>query len=269
MVKKTTEVATTESTQVAVQSAEELAIMAEMSADAGAGFEEAGMASYAIPFISILQSGSPQCKKSDGAYIEEAEEGFFINSVSNEVIDGEEGIHVIPFYFAQRFIAWGLREKGGGFKGEFKPSDPIVNQTERDDKGRDIIKTLPDCQLVDTRVHYVLLATSNGWVPAVLSLSSTQVKKSKQWMSRMRSMQIKNAQGQMVDAPMASHIWHLTTVAESNDKGSWFGLKVGSALPNTDVPAYRKAMELKKQVMEGTASAQYEEPASKSEEDNF
>jgi len=88
----------------------------------------------------------------------------------------------------------------------------------------------PDQQLVDTRVHYVLLSTSNGWTPAVLSLSSTQVKKSKQWMSRMRGMQIPNRDGVLVDAPMASHIWHLTTVAEGNDKGTWFGLKVGQAV---------------------------------------
>ena len=246
--------------EVAVVPTCDVALMNEMYADAGAGFEEAGLESYAIPFISILQSGSPQCKKSDPAYIPGAEEGAFINSVTNEITSGEEGIHIIPFYFAQRFIAWGLREKGGGFRGEFSPSDPVVGTTERDDKGRDIIKGRPDEQLVDTRVHYVLLVTSDGWTPAVLSLSSTQVKKSKQWMSRMKGLQITTPSGQKVDAPMMSHIWHLTTVAESNDKGSWFGLKVGAAILNTDVVAYKKAKELKQQVAEGKARAQYAEP---------
>ena len=258
-----------EKNEVQVVQQAELALYNEMAEDAGAGFEEAGLESYAIPFISILQSGSPQCKKSDGAYIPGAEEGMFINSVTNEVLSGEEGIHVIPFYFAQRFIAWGLREKGGGFKGEFMPNDAIVGQTERDDKGRDIIKNRSAEQLVDTRVHYVLLSTADGWTPAVLSVSSTQVKKSKQWMSRMKAMQIKNAAGLPVDAPMMSHIWHLTTVPESNDKGSWFGLKVGAAVLNTDMPAYRKAKELKQQVAEGKARAQYAEPAGTESEDNF
>jgi len=247
-----------ETTEITPAKAQEMAVYEAMSMDAGSGFEEAGLASFAIPFISILQSGSPQCKKSDGAFIPGSEEGMFINSVSNEVISGEEGIHVIPFYFAQRFIAWGLREKGGGFKGEFKPNEAPA--TERDNDGRDIMASHPDQQLVDTRVHYVLLSTSNGWTPAVLSLSSTQVKKSKQWMSRMRGMQIPNRDGVLVDAPMASHIWHLTTVAEGNDKGTWFGLKVGQAVLNSDMPAYRKAMDLKKQVQEGQATAQYEAP---------
>ncbi len=257
-----------EETGLSVQEQMKVAAYAQMAQDAGAGFEEAGMDSFAIPFLSILQSGSPQCKRSDGAYIQGAEEGMFINSVTNEVISGESGIWVVPFYFAQRFIAWGLREKGGGFKGEYMPTDPIIRTTAKDDKNRDIIAAHPDQQLVDTRVHYVLLMTADGFTPAVLSLSSTQVKKSKQWMSRMQQMSITNpATGQLVPAPMASHMWHLTTVPESNDQGSWFGLKVGEAQLLTDLDAYTKAIELKKQVQAGQAKAQYVDPNGSEEQE--
>jgi len=263
---KTTDV-TTAAKQTPAQ-IEEAAALALMVADAGSGFEEASLDCFAIPFISVLQSGSPQCKKSDGAYIKGAEEGMFYDSVTNEVISGEEGIFVVPFYFAHRFIAWGLRESGGGFKGEFLPSDPIVKQTTRDKDGRDVINHLPDQQLVDTRVHYVLRMGADGFSPAVLSLSSTQMKKSKQWMSRMQAMQIPTPNGP-VPAPMASHVWHLTTVPESNDKGSWFGLKVGAPLLLLDAKAYAKANDLRKQVMAGKAGASYETPVSSEEKDDF
>lgn len=41
----------------------------------GTGLEEAGVGDYAIPFLRVLQSMSPQLKKSDGQYIQGAEEG--------------------------------------------------------------------------------------------------------------------------------------------------------------------------------------------------
>ena len=61
------------------------AMMAEsFAADAGSGFENADKDSYAIPFIKLLQSMSPQCKKSNGAYIQGAEEGMLFNTVTEE-----------------------------------------------------------------------------------------------------------------------------------------------------------------------------------------
>ena len=43
----------------------------------GTGLEEATADDYAIPFLRILQSMSPQLKKSDGKFIAGAEEGSF------------------------------------------------------------------------------------------------------------------------------------------------------------------------------------------------
>ena len=135
-------------TAVAVAPKNELApANLNYSADAGSGFEETSQESYAIPFLSILQSGSPQVKKSDGAYIKGAEEGMLIDSVTQTLF--ADGVEVIPCHYTQRFIEWGLREQGGGFFGEHLPSDPIVSTTVRDDKGRNILPN--GHQLVDTR----------------------------------------------------------------------------------------------------------------------
>jgi hypothetical protein len=57
-----------ETTAVAVKEETNLALASQYSEDSGSGFEETSAESFAIPFLSILQSGSPQCKKSDGAY---------------------------------------------------------------------------------------------------------------------------------------------------------------------------------------------------------
>jgi hypothetical protein len=93
-------------TEVAVASANSVALNNRYVEDAGAGFEDADANAYAIPFLQILQSGSPQCKKSDGAYIKGAEEGMFYNTVTQELYDGDEGVVVIPCHYMQRFVEW-------------------------------------------------------------------------------------------------------------------------------------------------------------------
>lgn len=215
---KTTEVAKQETTALST------AMDDQYLAHAGAGFEEAGAEAFAIPFLSILQSGSPQVKKSDGAYIKGAEEGMLFNSVTNEVYSGEDGVEVIPCHYTQRFIEWKLREQGGGFVGEHLPNDPIVGECVRDDKGRSI--TPAGNQLTDTRNHYVLIRKDGTLTPAIMSISSSQIKKSKQWMSMMQGIKVKNPQTGMFEiAPMYSNYFVVKTTPESNDKGSWFGYK--------------------------------------------
>lgn len=222
--------------------------------DSGAGFENADRDSYSIPFISILQSGSPQVKKSDGAYIKGAEEGFLFNSVSQEIISGEQGIRVIPAYFTRRFVEWVPRDSGGGgLVGEHLPSDPVVTTATRDAKNQLVLPS--GNLLVDTRTHYVLVLSpdGNGYTPALISMSSTQVKKSRQWMTRMESIKFKNAQGMMFTPPMFSHIYHLTTVPESNDQGSWYGWKVEMDGPLEDPALYGAARAFRDAVKAGEA----------------
>lgn len=248
----------TESTDLVKKQEQALAAMqAAFQDDAGAGFEEADASAYAIPFLQILQSGSPQCKKSDGAYIKGAEEGMFYNTVTQEIFDGEEGLIVIPCHYTQRFVEWKPRESGGGFVGEHLPSDPIVNMTKKDDKGRDM---LPNGNtLVDTRNHYVLVVDKDGnLTPALCAMSSTQSKVSRQWMSKMQGIKIKDAEGKFVTAPMNSRLYKLTTVPKSNDKGSWFVFNVELAGIVTDPAQYGAAVEFRNAVRSGEAKVQHQ-----------
>lgn len=222
--------------------------------DSKAGFENADAQSFAIPFLQILQSMSPQCKKSEGAYIKGAEEGMFFNTVTQEIDSGEDGLFVIPCYYKRSFIEWAPRESGGGFKGEYPPTDPIVATAVRGDKG----DVLPNGNLlVDTRTHYVLILKPDGsFQPAVISMASTQVKKSRQWMSKMEGIKFKNSAGQLYTAPMYSHVYKLTTVPEKNDQGSWFGWKIEIAHLQEDPMLLAAAREFKRQISAGEVREQ-------------
>ena len=247
---KTTEVEIKKSTALAT------AMEEAQQDDAGAGFEEASSTSYAIPFLQILQSMSPQCKKSDGAYIKGAEEGMLFNTVTQEVFDGEQGIIVIPCHFSQRYVEWKARETGGGFVKEHQSGS--VPETSKDDKGRDI---LPNGNtLVDTRNHYVMIETKDGGLtPAIIAMTSTQLKKSRQWMSKMQGIKIKDKAGNFVTAPMMSRKYKLTTVPESNEKGSWYGFKTELEGLVEDVAEYKAAQEFRNAVRQGQAQAKYKE----------
>lgn len=240
------------STEVAQKATTNVALQNQFLADAGSGFEEASASSYAIPFLQILQSGSPQCKKSDGAYIKGAEEGMFYNTVTQELYDGESGVTVIPCHFTNRFVEWKTRESGGGFVAEHLPG--TTQPTQKDDKGRDI---LPNGNtLVDTRNHYVMICGADGTLtPALIAMSSTQMKKSKQWMSKMQGIKIKGPNG-FVAAPMMSRKYKLTTVPESNDKGSWFGFRVELVGLVEDEAEYRAAQEFAMAVRQGAVKVQ-------------
>jgi hypothetical protein len=225
--------------------------------DSGTGFEEADSSAYSIPFIQILQSGSPQCKKSDGAYIKGAEEGMLYNTVTQELVDGDVGIVVIPVHYTQRYNEWGPRETGGGFKGEHM-SDALP-PTTKNERGQDI--TEEGNILTDTRNHYVLVCGQDGdTTPALMAMSSSQLKKSRQWMSKMQGIKVKDpATGNFVPAPMSSRKYKVTTVAESNDKGSWYGYNIAIDSEVTNPAEYNAAVMFRNSVRKGEVSAKVQE----------
>lgn len=249
-----TEIAAQDNSSKALTTPQGGALAAMFEEEHGSGFENTDDQSFAIPFLQILQSGSPQCKRSDGAYVMGAEEGMLYNTVTGELYSGDDGLRIIPCYYKRTFIEWAPRDSGGGFKGEHLPSDSIVSTVQRTDKG----DVLPNGNLlVDTRTHYVLIVKEDGsFQPAVISMSSTQVKKSRQWMSKMDGIKFKNAAGQLYTPPMFSHSYLVQTTPEQNDQGSWFGWKIGSAELIEDPQLFGAAKEFKRSVSAGEVREQ-------------
>jgi hypothetical protein len=237
----------------------------DFAEDAGAGFEEATQAAYAIPFLYILQSNSPQVKKTEGAYVKGAEEGMFFLSTDSSLYPGQPGVVVVPVHFSQRAIEWKTREKGGGFVAEHPADTPLVQQTKMDEKQRNILPN--GNQLVDTRIHAVLLLPDypncSRVIPAVINMTSTQLRKSRKWMSVMGGVHIPHpVTGQPVQAPMFARMYRLTTIPESNDKGSWWGFHVEQCGETSDHGAVTQARALGKAVRSGTVKVQHQEPES-------
>lgn len=189
------------------------------------GMEAADRDSYAIPFLVVLQKGTPQADPDNEAYIDGAKAGMLYDSVSGQVMDpAAEDIFIIPCFFRRAFVEWRTREEKGGFVAEHDPVEGarLLKSSERDDKNRDMLPN--GNQLVDTRYHYVVLVRGDVLAPMVITMSSTQVKNSKRLMSDLRLLK---------DSGQIKHtvqvMYQVSTVTESNEHGTWRSWKIQRA----------------------------------------
>lgn len=212
--------------------------------DSGAGLENVDKSSFAIPFITLLQGLSPQLETVDGA-----KPGLFINTITNELF---KEVVAIPCAYQRRYLRWAKRSEGGGFKGEYSPIDVETGKIEgaiKNDEGRYVIGS---DELNDTRNHFVLVQSESGiWQHALICLTSTQIKKSKRWMSRIQGLELRSKDGKAFTPPSFSHIYTIKSVKEENSKGSWWGLEVNLKEAVSDPEVYLKAKEFHKSVTAG------------------
>lgn len=248
--------------------------MMDFAADAGAGMEGASQESFAIPFLSVLQKGSPQVDEASGAAIEGARAGMLFENVTGRLFNGKEGVLIVPCSYRREFLRWGARDVGGGFKGSYTPEQiaDMRSKGQVADVDGKLFVPEPDGsvnpnksdRLNDTRNHYVLILdeASGAWTEALLSLTSTQIKKSKMLMSALASVKLKNAAGQMFTPPTFANIVRVTTAGESNDKGTWFGVKFELAGQVTRPEVYAAAKAFHANIAKGGVQVKYDDEAS-------
>lgn len=229
---------------------------------AGVGMQNVRTEDMAIPFMAIIQSGSPQRKKQDGHYITGADEGMVFNTVTQELFDvtpGQTPLTVLLCGFKKKLLHWKDRDQGGGMLGQYEIDDPIQRDAER--KGGRMV--MPDgTYLVETAEHYVLLVYPDGSTKRiVVAMSSTQLKKSRRWMTMAGEKQLRHpATGRYFTPPPFAYTYALSTQAESNDTGDWHGWRIaeGRALDLTnpdDRALFEVAKEFAKSVDKGEVKA--------------
>lgn len=183
--------------------------------DLGAGFEDTTSEDFALPFLGILQDLSPAVK--DGL-VEGAKIGMFINSATNEIYDGEKGLLAVPCFRQRKFIRWVPRKSGGGYVGEYEPSDPVVLKAKEESLEFGKFSIEGD-DLVETYIAYWILLgeDSEPMGQVVTSFKSMNIKKYKNFMTTANQIRI---QGK--PAPIFSHVYRLKTVSETKPGGTFY-----------------------------------------------
>jgi len=246
-----------------------LALAVDMSGDAGRGLEGTDKDSFAIPFLIVLQKGSPQVDEADPKFIKGAKPGMLMNTLNNETFDGKVGLILLPCYFQRRFLRWGPRgSESGGFKGELTAENAAELEQDNkviridnqlyfpDDNGK--VKEKKCDTLSDTRNHFCLLFDEDtGEIQQVLlSLTSTQIKKSKQLVSLLANVRVEQ-DGEKVSPPTWVNRVRLTTISEKNDQGTWHGVEVELDGFVEDQAVYDAGRDFNKVAKKGDVNVNY------------
>jgi len=233
--------------------------------DAGGGLEGADKESYAIPFLRVIQKMSPQVDETAAEYMPDAKPGMLLNTVTGRLYDGKKGLTVLPVFYSRKFLKWGARgTDNSGFKGQFSPED-IAKMTAREEiklvEGR-LFEPAPDGTVDvkkapvfnDTRTHFFIVLEEDGSMSqCVIALSSTQIKKSKRLMALLSGAIINGK-----TPPTWMNQIKLTTVPESNEKGSWSGVRFESD-GFIQIPSYYMAgKEFHDSILQGEVGVAYE-----------
>ena len=223
----------------------------DMEADAQQGAQNISQDDLALPFLKILGQLSPEVNKRDGKYVEGAEPGKIINTVTNQLYDS---LQVIPCHYKRQYIEWQDRGTSTGAPVAIHEADSdIISQTTR---GKDYKDRLPNGNYLDNTASHFVLTVGDNPSTALISMKSTQLKVSRKWNSLMMGIKLQGKNG-LFTPPTYSHIYNLSTVQMSNDKGTWFGWEVEKMGPVTDKAIYDMAKSFAMSVGKGEVEAKH------------
>ena len=196
---------------------------------AGQGTENITASDVKLPILKLIGSMSPQINPKDSQYVEGLKVGDIYNDTTGSIYDGTKGFLAVPCYFVNTFNEWSERGTGS--------SRPIVH-TNRDimdqvTRGQDNKDWLPkqangeQHYIEDTGNHFVYILNENyePVEPALITMKSTQKKHSKRWNSMIQQKRLQGKNGSF-HPPSFGTVYRLSSVMESNSKGSWPGWNI-------------------------------------------
>ena len=214
-------------------------------ADANEGTQNISQQDLALPFLKILGQLSPEVNKRDGKYVEGAEPGKIINTVTNKLYDE---IEVIPVFYKRQYVEWADRGTSTGAPVAIHSADSdIISQTTR---GKDYKDRLANGNYLENTANHYVIYLNDTPQQAMVSMKSTQLKVSRKWNSMMMGIKMQGKNG-LFTPPTYSHIYKLKSVQMSNDKGTWFGWDVEKVGPVGDKNIYDMAKSFATNVGKG------------------
>lgn len=221
-------------------------LKAVLAQNAGAGLEEIGADGFALPFLKLVQSLSPERDEDSDQYIEGAKEGMLFDTVTRELFDGKSGIEVIPVHIRQLVIEWTPRNQGGGFVAEYASREEAEEYVT------------PGNELRDTITYTVLyrpVGSDRDFQPALLGMESTKLKVARTWNSQLRMLKVPveiDGELQRINPPSYMTVWRMTATKQENNKGKFFNFQIVFDSLVEDVSVVSNAEQLREAVSNRT-----------------
>ena len=209
--------------------------------DANKGFENVRQESLALPILKLLQNGSGEAQKRNQNYVEGAEPGMFLNTVTKKLYDGDKGINVIPCYHKTEYQEWAEFGTGSGRPENIYPADSDILTKTTKDGARD---RLPNGNyILNVHQNFVLIVAENGHAEsALISMSASQSKVAKKWLSLQMSQTMSDDKGIFTPASFA-YAYKITSVLNSGKGNQWYGYSISLAGEVTNSDLYVRAKD--------------------------
>ena len=246
--------------QVAKKKDSNIALAGMFEADSMGGMEQMSTDDFAMPFLRVLSQLSPETNKRDSKYVEGAEPGMIFNTVTKQAYDGVEGVNVIPCGYKREYVEWSDRGEGTSAPVAIHSVESgIIKEATR---GADYKDRLPNGNYLENTASYFVMLDDMS--QALITMKSTQLKVSRSWNSMMNSIKLQGKNGMFTPAAY-SHVYNLSTVQQSNDKGTWFGWNVQKVGPVQDKNLYEAAKQFASSV--GNVQVKHGEGETKSKDE--
>ena len=209
--------------------------------DADKGFENVRQESLALPILKLLQNSSGEAQKRNQNYVEDAEPGMLLNTVTKKLYQGEKGINVILCYYRMEYQEWAEFGTGSGRPEQiFSDDSDILSKTTKDG-GKDRLQN--GNYILTVHQNYVLIVGDDGSAEtALISMSSSQGKISRKWNSMMMSITMEGKDGPYTPSSF-SHIYKLSTVLNSGKGNQWYGYNIQKVGPVSNSSLYERAKQ--------------------------
>ena len=206
--------------------------------DAHAGFENVKTTSLALPILKLLQNGSGEAQKRNQNYVEGAEPGMLLNTVTKKLYQGAEGIEVIPCHYKLEYQEWADFGTGSGRPENIYDANSDILSKTKNEMGKDRLDN--GNYILTVGQHYVLICDGISTENALISMSSSQGKISRKWNSMMMSITLDGKNGPYTP-PSFSHKYRLTSVLNSGKGNQWYGYNVTKVGPVEEPALYERA----------------------------
>tara|TARA_R100001230_G_C5669045_1_gene173907 strand:+ start:541 stop:1377 length:837 start_codon:yes stop_codon:yes gene_type:complete len=197
---------------------------------AGQGNENITATDVKLPILKVVGSMSDFIKPQSPSYNEKLKIGDIYNSVSGSIYSGDKGVLAVPCYYINTYNEWEERGQGQGRPYAIHTDSSIMKNTERGEDNKDWVRGVnkPRRYVEDTGNHFCYLLDENmkPLEQVLITMKSTQKKKSRLWNSMMQTRRMKRKDGTFFQPPSFGTVYKLKTIPESNSKGSWHGWSI-------------------------------------------
>ena len=261
---------TTKSKSVAPKPQTLPAEMLDYGDDSGVGYEGQTSNDLSLPWINVLQDGSPQVKDKQSHYTA----GMLYNTVTHEGVKGDKGLVIIPVYKRRHYVEWVPRDSGGGFVATHEAESEVVSKAMAEStafgkysyKGNDIVETF--------ELYFLILdpddPTSESSIGfGVTAITSKKIKPFKDWTTALNLVAYRKF-GIPNQPPLFANRVRFLTFTDTHKSFTYENVKflplnpdtdkmpgIISSLVGKDSPLYNEAKNLREMILNGLAKVDY------------